>query len=737
MTVLYGVLGLVSSLVDFDSRKLLELVSMLGVLALVGGAMALFAGLVGMIPIPAIVAGLAGIAIALVGFTAIISAFALLNKIPGFIDFLESGGEALCTVMGILGEMAGSLIGGFAEGFTDSLGDIGSNLATFATNVQPLFDMIDGVDTEGLSSFMLSLAAFIGILAGEEMLSFFTGGVDYAQLGLDLSSFGTNMSGFFTAIEDITDDQITKAGALFEALAGVSSLPETGGVFGWFTGDIDYEGLASGLTTLTSASMLTALETIQDLPEEAFTNLTAMLNAFAGVSDLPSNGGVFQWFTGTIDYEGLASGIKTLTGYTVTTALKRIQDLPEGAFTNLTALLNAFAGVNDLPKEGGVFQWFTGTIDFASIVTGLTELTSDDFFTALGKIQDLPEGAFTNLTALFNAFASVKDLPKEGGVFQWFTGDISFSTLSTELPNLATAIVDFYDDISGITDTDFTTMQSLFTTLALINDLAMTDSENSLEVSVPNFAALAENISDIEWAVDDLLATLNNEDYDFTRLDSFAQSLASMGDETTTTALADLATSFETVSDAVGTIADSVATLDNFKDAITTKLTEAANAIKQRSKDFFNSGVFIMQGLNNGLLSMKGTLISTASSIASAIKNEINSALDINSPSGVTEESGYWTGMGQVKGMLKTLPKIKAAAGEVGTASIPYGTPYSPESSTTTSTYNESSVYTISPSFNLNISGSGSDRELESKVKRFVAEGINEVFESLERKLAY
>lgn len=675
MTVLYAALGLVSSLVDFEYKKLLELVAMLGVLTLVGGAMALFAGLVGMIPVPAIAMGIAGIAVALLGMTAIISAFALLNKISGFKEFLESGGELLSSLMSILGEMAGSLVGGFAEGISGSLPDIGTDLADFATNVQPLFDMIDGVDTDGLSSFMLSLAAFVAVMTGESFLSMFTGGNDYAQLGTDLGTLGTNLGSFFTAVDGITEDQITKASALLDALANVADLPETGGVFGWFTGDIDYEGLATGLEELTSDTMLTALG--------------------------------------------------------------KIQDLPEGAFTNLTALLNAFAGVNDLPKDGGVFQWFTGTIDFASIVTGLTELTSDDFFTALDKVQAIPEDALTSLTALLNAFTGVNDLPKEGGVFQWFTGDISFSTLSTELPNLAEAIVDFYTDIEGITDTDFSTMQSLFSTLATINDLAMTDSENSLEVSIPNFTALAENISDIEWAVDDLLATLNNEDYDFTRLDSFVQSLVSMGDETTTTALGDLATSFETVSDAVSTITDSTATLDGFKTEITTKLTEATTAIERTSKNFYNSGVFIMQGLNNGLLSMKGTLISTASSIASAIKNEINSALDINSPSGVTEESGYWTGMGQVKGMLKTLPKIKAAAGEVGTASIPYGTPYSPESSTTTSTYNESSVYTISPSFNLNISGSSSDRELESKVKRFVAEGINEVFESLERKLAY
>ena len=41
---------------------------------------------------------------------------------------------------------------------------------------------------------------------------------------------------------------------------------------------------------------------------------------------------------------------------------------------------------------------------------------------------------------------------------------------------------------------------------------------------------------------------------------------------------------------------------------------------------------------------------------------------------------------------------------------------------------------TYSPQFTLNISGTGNDREMERKVKRWITESLDEVFESMGRK---
>lgn len=90
---------------------------------------------------------------------------------------------------------------------------------------------------------------------------------------------------------------------------------------------------------------------------------------------------------------------------------------------------------------------------------------------------------------------------------------------------------------------------------------------------------------------------------------------------------------------------------------ITTDMTATFNDI-----DLFPTGKNAMEGLNKGLLSMKGTLMGTARSMANSIRNEINSALDIHSPSRVMEESGEYTGEGLIVGINKMISKVKEAA---------------------------------------------------------------------------
>lgn len=96
---------------------------------------------------------------------------------------------------------------------------------------------------------------------------------------------------------------------------------------------------------------------------------------------------------------------------------------------------------------------------------------------------------------------------------------------------------------------------------------------------------------------------------------------------------------------------------NNAATEVTTDITNTFNDI-----DLFDSGKNAMEGLNNGLLSMKSTLMATARGMADSIRSEINSALDIHSPSRVMEESGEFTGEGLVLGINKMINKVREAA---------------------------------------------------------------------------
>lgn len=153
--------------------------------------------------------------------------------------------------------------------------------------------------------------------------------------------------------------------------------------------------------------------------------------------------------------------------------------------------------------------------------------------------------------------------------------------------------------------------------------------------------------------------------------------------------------------------------------------------------DLYQSGVDIMRGLDNGLNSMRGTVIATAQGIAADVKNAVNGSLDIHSPSRVMEESGEYTGLGLVKGMEKLTGKITRTAQGIADKAAwgmsPMRSRYSPESSPVANNWTSSQMNTYSPVFNLTLNGASASDSNERKVKRWVREAMKEAMEGMGR----
>lgn len=153
--------------------------------------------------------------------------------------------------------------------------------------------------------------------------------------------------------------------------------------------------------------------------------------------------------------------------------------------------------------------------------------------------------------------------------------------------------------------------------------------------------------------------------------------------------------------------------------------------------DLYGSGQNIMTGLNDGMLKMQPTLNATAGSIGTGISKSLNGSLDIHSPSGVTEETGEYTGLGLVKGMEGVGGKVKSTARTVGDVAArniaPYKSRYSPETSQSADNSSSSQVNNWNPVFNLTLNGASASDSNERKVKRWVKEALKESYESMGR----
>jgi phage-related protein len=707
-----------------DLRTVAKLLIVIAAVGVVGSALAGLAGLVGAIPITLVLEGLANIALALGGVTAIIAAFGALSMIDGFNEFISSGGETLKTIFNIIGQCAGAVIGGFGEGVSESLPAIGENLAAFGTAIQPLFTSFSGIDLTGFNDFLGAFSRFVLVMTGEKVLSFITGGVNYADLGTQLTAFADNAAGFFTTVAAIPEAAFTNITLLFNALAGVNALPKEGGLLSWFTGEstTGMANIAANLPTLATSisSFMTNLGDITD-----FTPLSSLFTVLGGVSALPQEGGLFSWFTGesTTGMANIAANLPTL-ATSVATFFANLGGIAD--FTPISSLFNTLGSVSALPKEGGLMSWFAGdsTVGLANVAAQLPGLATSvgAFFANLGGVTD-----FTPISSLFTALGGITAMPKEGGISSWFGGDssTSLSNVASQLPGVASSISTFFANLGGITD--FTPISNLFNTLGSINiDASSADKgflgwgQSKLESLGAGLSAFATNAATFF----DTVNGLNTEN-----LDSFFTTVGKAGD---------LPDALSGIDSELGTqMSNMVTTIETGFTNVKTALTSAVNSMVQTCNDkysaFQTAGAYMMSGLKAGMESKLSSLVTAAQSMASKIQKAFDVKMQINSPSKVMFEKGSYVGQGLVKGMESTTPSIQMAAQHMGSASMPFDT-YSPDAGNVYNNSSSSEQTSVAPVFNLTISGSTDDRSLARRVKQWVSESINETFESMERR---
>ena len=392
-----------------DFMNMLKVIALIGILGTVGSVLSVFAGIVGLIPIPVVLSGLANIALVINGFGLLLAEFAALNKIPGFLEFMKSGGEVLITLFNILGKVAGSLIGGLAEGISNALPKIGENLGKFGENMKPLFAAMQGIDMNGVGSFFTSIVALLGMATGNEIIegikAFFGGGEESSleKLGTQLTNFANNAQGFFNIVAGMDTAGFSNAKLLFESLAGMSSLPTEGGIKGWFSGDINYDALAAGLGKLSSDSVVGFFNTVASIPAAGFDQAKLLFDTLAGLKSLPTEGGIKGWFGGDVNYSKISSGLRSLSSEGVKNFFSMVGGFEITAFDNAKRFFDTLAGIESLPTEGGLFGWAKEKVNLSGIGTQLSEFAKNAarFLTFVNNLN------VENMNALFDALKNL------------------------------------------------------------------------------------------------------------------------------------------------------------------------------------------------------------------------------------------------------------------------------------------------------------------------------------------
>ena len=227
--------GIIDALNGIDTTNILKGVSAIGLLTILMYALS---GLIS--ALPGAMAGVVGLGILIAELAIVLAAIGGLAQIPGLEWLISEGGNFLQTIGTAIGQFVGGIVGGFGLGATSSLPDIGTNLSTFMTNVSGFISGVKTIDESTLTG-VKSLVSMIAILTGgsilEKISSFVTGGSYMDTFSTQIGTFADAIISFSNKVKgNIDEESLTAAANAGKLLAEMqSSISLSGPITDYFS----------------------------------------------------------------------------------------------------------------------------------------------------------------------------------------------------------------------------------------------------------------------------------------------------------------------------------------------------------------------------------------------------------------------------------------------------------------------------------------------------------------------
>ena len=408
--------GVIQALQNIDTTTLINGIAAVG---LMSGLIMLLSAIVPFIP--GAMVGILGIGAVVAEMGLVISAIGALALLPGLQWLITQGGNLLQAIGTAIGQFIGGIIGGIGKGISASFPQIATDLSNFMTNLQPFIEgaksldptMLEGV--KSLASVILTLTA-ANIL--DALTSWLTGGSSLTDFAQDLVPFGQAMATFSSIVTGRIDEgavlAAANAGKIMADMA--STLPNSGGVIGFFTGENDMGAFAAQLVPFGQAMATFSSVVTGRIDEGAVTAAANAGKAMAEMAEtIPNTGGLVGWFTGENDLATFGAQIVPF-GQAMAAFSEAISGkFDEGAVVAAANAGKAMAEMNAaIPETGGLKALFAGEKDMASFTKQLVPFgkAMAEFSAAItGKID---AGAVTAAANAGKAMAEMSHIDTNG-----------------------------------------------------------------------------------------------------------------------------------------------------------------------------------------------------------------------------------------------------------------------------------------------------------------------------------
>lgn len=775
--------GVIDALSGIDVNVLVKGIAGIGLLSAIMLALSAVASLV-----PGAMIGVLGMGAVIAELALVLAAVGALAQIPGLEWLIGEGGKLLQGIGTAIGQFVGGIVGGFMSGVSSQFPQIGADLSAFMINVRPFIEgatqlnpsMLDGVKAlaetililtaadilngltswltggsslsdfatqlvpfgEAMRDFSIAIAGMDGELVANaatagrtlaEMAStlpnsggvigFFTGENDMSAFGAQLIPFGEAMMGFASAVQGLDADAVTNASIAGKAMAEMATtIPNSGGVVGFFAGENDMDAFGEQLIPFGEAMMLFS-QAVRGLDANVIVESATAGKALIELANtVPNSGGVVGFFTGENDMGAFGENLVPF-GKAMKSYSDAIAGIDVEAVTNSATAGKAVVELaNTLPNTGGLVSWFTGDNDIASFGTSLVSFGKN-----FAQYSNYMKNVDANIvTATTNAATSIvelqKSLPKEGG---WFSDDMTLSSFGSDMASFGSYFGNYYNSISGIDTTllssvitqtnrlvsmangmvglDTSGMTSFSSALTTLGETGVTGFINAFNnagtrVTTAASSMLASFINGANAKKSELTTTfitlvqavltaINGKQGEFqtsgsTLMVKFIAGVRSQDSSSRTTftnivsgcltAIRNKYVEFtSTGRECMVKFIAGVRSKDSeLRTAFTTTLSGAITAIKDYYGEFKSAGSYLVDGFCNGISENTWKAEAKARAMAAAAAEAAEDELDEHSPSKRFYGIGDFAGIGFINALIDNVSKAGKAGREIAKSSI-------------------------------------------------------------------
>lgn len=691
--------GIVDALKGIDTATLLQGIVGIGLLAAIMAALSAVAALVpgamvGVLGMGLVIAELA-LVLAAVGALAQIPGLQWLINEGG--NLLQGIGTAIGK---FIGGIVGGFMSGVSSQFPQIAADLSgfmTNIQPFiqgASAIDP--SMMDGV--KALAETILILTA-ANILEG--LTSWFTGGSSLTGFAEELVPFGTAMKQFSDEIAGIDGEVVANAAVAGKTLAEMAAtLPNSGGVVGFFAGENDMGAFGDQIVPFGEA-MKAFADSVAGLDASVVTEAANAGKAMAEMaSTIPNSGGVVGFFAGENDMDAFGEQLvpfgEAMKEFSIAvTGLNA--DVVVNSVTAGKALMEL---ANTVPNSGGLVAFFTGENDldmFGEKLVPFGEAIKQYSIAVTGLDANVVVNSANAAKALVELS---NNLPNSGGIVSWFTGDNDIASFGEKLVSFGQSFAAYYASVStvdvaklsgvvaqfrnlvdlanGITSVDTSGMSRFAQDLTNLGNSGIEGFINAFNNASSRVSAAATSmlttfinaanaqksavVLTFTTMVNSVISSLTSQQYQFTTIgstmmtnfitgirgkDSLARNTFLTLINGCLTTLRNKFYEFNTVGQAVMTnlIAGIRSKDQTARDTFVQIVSGCLTAIRNKYTDFYNAGKYLVEGFADGITANTYLAEARARAMAAAAARAAERELDEHSPSKVGYRIGDFFGL--------------------------------------------------------------------------------------------